>query len=497
MPTWLRTAHPLPARPDLGQLRRQVRELQRGVRAGHPAALALAGLSTADAGFRLSAASRALARHHGFASWPRLRRHVEALTARSWTYAAPSDSETLPERFLRLACLTWTSHDHPASLRAAQDLLAADPALPSAGAAVAAVAGDVDALRAHLLRDRGAATRTTGPHGWSPLLHLASSRLEVPRDRCLAVARLLLDAGADPDDGRFFEGLPTPFTVLACVVGRGEGDQPPHPHADPLLRLLLERGADPDDGQALYDLMFTEDDAALELLLAAGLGRGDGGPWRRRLPETTPAPAVQLRGLLEWAVLHDQRARVELLAAHGVDLAAPLPGGATPVALALGSGHPALAARLRELGAPDPRLNAVEAFVAAALAGDGEAVRAAPATVVAAARAARPSLVVWAAGTGRAGAVELLVAAGWDVDALGRSDLPREQPWQTALHTAVERDDEGLVRRLLALGADPGVRDRRFGATPPEWAGHLGRASLAGLFGEGPGGPLRPGPGGG
>jgi len=477
-PTWLRTSQPLPPRPDLGQLRRRVRELQRGVRAGDPAALAVAGLRAADPAFRLSAASRALARHHGFASWPRLRRHVEALTARTWTWADAAGPEAPGEQVLRLACLTWTQHDDPGAWRRARALLDADPGLTATSTAVAAVAADVDALREQLSRDPGAATRTTPPHGWSPLLHLASSRLDVPREPCLAAATLLLDAGADPDDGRFFLGLPTPFTVLSCVLGGGEGDQPPHPHALPLARLLLQRGADPDDGQALYHLMFSEDDAALEPLLAAGLGRGDGGPWRRRLPDTTPAPAVQLRGLLEWAVLHDQRARVERLAAHGVDLTVPLPGGAGPVALALGCGHAELAARLRELGAAAPQLAPVERFVAAALAGDADAVRATPAAVVDAARAARPSLVVWAAATGRLAAVELLVATGFDVNALGRSDVPHEQAWQTALHTAVERDDEPVLRRLLELGADPAVRDRRFGGTPRDWAAHLGRPAL-------------------
>ena len=81
--------------------------------------------------------------------------------------------------------------------------------------------------------------------------------------------------------------------------------------------------------------------------------------------------------------------------------------------------------------------------------------------------------------------------AGFDVDALGRSDLPLEQPWQTALHTAVERDDEGLLRRLLELGADPAVRDRRFDGTPRDWAGHLGRAALARVLDEVSGRPLR------
>jgi ankyrin repeat protein len=76
---------------------------------------------------------------------------------------------------------------------------------------------------------------------------------------------------------------------------------------------------------------------------------------------------------------------------------------------------------------------------------------------------------VWAAGQERIDAVDLLVGAGFDVNALGRSDLSLEQKWQTALHTAVERDNADLARRLLVLGADPDMRDRRFDGTPLDW----------------------------
>jgi len=49
----------------------------------------------------------------------------------------------------------------------------------------------------------------------------------------------------------------TRSTVLTGVIGQGEGDQPPHPHAASLSRLLIERGADPFDTQALYNTSLT------------------------------------------------------------------------------------------------------------------------------------------------------------------------------------------------------------------------------------------------
>jgi len=162
----------------------------------------------------------------------------------------------------------------------------------------------------------------------------------------------------------------------------------------------------------------------------------------------------------------------------------PLPSGDTPIETALRNGHSELAEELRAFGAQEPHLPPVDAFVAAALAADAAAVRAAPEKVVEAARAARPGLIAWAAGQGRVDAVELLVSAGFDVNAMGRGDVPVEQPWQTGLHTAVERGDAAMVRALLALGADPSRRDKRFDATASDWTHHLERPDMAVLFDE-------------
>jgi ankyrin repeat protein len=97
-------------------------------------------------------------------------------------------------------------------------------------------------------------------------------------------------------------------------------------------------------------------------------------------------------------------------------------------------------------------------------------------------RATRPALVTWAAACGRPGAVELLVELGFDVNARGRTDAPSDQPWQTALHRAAESGDLELARTLLRLGADPDIRDQRFGATPLGWARYFGQDALIELL---------------
>ena len=98
--------------------------------------------------------------------------------------------------------------------------------------------------------------------------------------------------------------------MLTGALGSGEGDQPEHRHGLALAELLLAAGADPNDGQALYNRQFGADDRHLVLLLEHGLGRGDGGPWRARLGHAADSPAELMRGQLWWAIVHDLRDRV-------------------------------------------------------------------------------------------------------------------------------------------------------------------------------------------
>jgi hypothetical protein len=148
---------------------------------------------------------------------------VQIVTAGSWTPGRPAPvDEPAADRFLRLACLTSSDND-VADRSAATRLLAEQPDLPAESLLVAAACADVAAIRRHLANRRSAATETGGPHGWSPLLHQAYARHDPGVDLAatLDTARLLLDAGADPNDGRFWHALPTPFTVLTGVLGYG------------------------------------------------------------------------------------------------------------------------------------------------------------------------------------------------------------------------------------------------------------------------------------
>ena len=495
----------LPQNADLEHLRGQARALQRAVRRGEPAALRRVhdhGLE-GGAGFPLSSAHLVVARTYGFASWPRLKQHVDAVTRYRWdppTDSGPVAGESPADRLCRLACLTYTGADGPDRWEQAAALLAADPSLVHGDVRAAAVAADLDAVRGHLAADPAAATRHGGPYGWSPLFHLVYSRLRAPAGDAPAVARLLLAAGSDPHEGYLWHGLPTPFTLLTGAFGEGEqgpGRQPRHPDAPALARLLLDAGADPADGQALYNRMFGPDDDHLALLLARGLAASDGGVWKARLGDALDTPRQMLRAQLGWAVDHRMGERVRLLAAHGVDVRAPLDDGRSPAEHAQRNGDPDLLAQLLAQGADAPAPTPVDALLGAALAGDATAVaalREAHPTAAAEARAARPSMMVWAAAQGRTDALRLLAGLGFDVNAFGRGDIPSDQPWETALHRAAIADDVVSVQLLLSLGADPSLRDRRFDGTALDWAEHFGTERVVALLSDRPAaGPAGPG----
>jgi ankyrin repeat protein len=434
------------------------------------------------AGDDLDAARRAVARRFGFAGWAELARHLAVLDAYRWDPTAAVVGEPVADRYLRLACLTYTDQDGPRRRAEGAALLAAHPELTAEHIWAAAAASDVDAVERLLAAQPGLATARGGPYGWTALAYLAYARPDATVDSGLRIARALLAAGADPDEGYAWRGLTPPFTLLTGAFGGGEQAQPPHAAGPALAALLLEAGADPNDGQSLYNRQFTDDDTHLALLLSHGLGRGDGGPWRQRLGDVLDPPADLVHGQLSWAVVHGQADRVALLLAHGADAGRPFLDGRSPAATAAVNGNTDVLALLRAAGAPEPELDPVDRFVAAAMAGDAAAVEATPAGVLDTARRERAGLVVWAAARLRYGTVRLLVSHGFDVNALGRADTTAAGDWQTALHEAAGGGELAMVRLLLELGADRAIADRRFNATPAGWAVHFGQDTAADLL---------------
>lgn len=217
-----------------------------------------------------------------------------------------------------LACLRYDQHDEPARWARAALLLAQHPQQVGLDLAVAAVAGDVAALHHHLAADPSSVHREVGPFRWPALLYVVYSRM--PQVDAVASARLLLDAGADPDSGYLWRGNIPAFTALTGCFGEGEmgpGRQPRHPQWRALGLLLLERGADPNDGQTLYNRMFTRDDSHLQLLFEHGLGRPSSEVWARRTRVVGETVPQMMSRQVHWAHDHGFDNRVALLARHG------------------------------------------------------------------------------------------------------------------------------------------------------------------------------------
>jgi ankyrin repeat protein len=482
----------LPGNANLEQLKNGAKSFQRAVRAGDAGAAEVVRefhprLSDAQPGspeldaFTRADAQLVVARQFGFPSWPKLKSHLELVAryARSPhkqpVGGALADERAVVDEFLRLACLTYGADD-AGRLRRAQSLLEEHDWLARASIHTIAATGDVDAARELLARDPGQASLVGGPHRWEPLLYLTYSRVPIsgPGRSPIEVARLLLEHGADPNAGFLWEGLVPPFTALTGALGGG-GTLPRHPEELALVGLLLEAGADANDGQALYNRGWGPDPEEdwLELLFEFGLRTGDGGPWRRLLGERQDSPRAMVEDLLMAAAGHGLTDRVGRLLARGVDPEGrgsrhPIYQGRSPVQEAALSGQMDVVSLLVDAGACWER-DEVDELVAAAMAGDRHTVH----RVLAAdpgqrerAIGRRPDQLVRAAEQNNYGGVALLIELGFDVNA-----RPRTAP----LHEAAMRGNLRLIRLLLDHGADPNVHDTAYDATPAGWAEHHGQ----------------------
>jgi ankyrin repeat protein len=239
----------------------------------------------------------------------------------------------------------------------------ARPDLGADSVHVAAARADGAALRRMLEADPTLANADGGPFGWPPLLYLAYARHdpEISAEAVRDAVAALLEAGADPDAGYLWHGSSPPFTALTGAFGEGEQgpvNQPRHPQWEALARALLEAGADPNDEQTLYNRMFRPDDSHLELLFEFGLDDRE-----------------ELAGQLGWAVMHGMDARVELLVGHGVDPDTEVGGRyelarRSAYAAARVGGHPSTARLLLRLGA-SAELSDEDRVVSAVLTGEG------------------------------------------------------------------------------------------------------------------------------
>ena len=471
---------PLPDDPSLEHLRKQAKRLGKAVSAGDADALAQVKefhprAAQAMAGFTLTDAQLVTARTYGFASWPKLKQHLARIEPFVWNPLPPPDPDALVDVFVRLACLDYGGW-HRSNAAKARQWLADHPELARASVYPACAIGDVAAVRAMIGENPALVNAKGGPLRWEPLLYACYSRLNStdPNHSTLEVARVLLAQGADPNAG-FLWGGRYVFTALTGAYGEGEDslNEPPHQDRDALARLLLDAGADPNDSQTLYNRHFKQNDDHLKLLLSYGLGHDKGGAWLKRLGDQATSPRSWLVQELCWAAMHNFPDRVTLLVEHGVDVNAPSPrSGRTAYEEALRAGHEPIAEYLLQHGAKKIELDPVERFALACIAGRRDEVRTRlaedPALLHKLGDYGRVELIHRAVDAGQPDGVRLIVELGVDVNAM----MPGTGLDRSALHNAAMAGNLEMIALLLELGADPNLRDPTYHAKPIGWAAY-------------------------
>ncbi|HEY4102465.1 MAG TPA: ankyrin repeat domain-containing protein [Polyangiaceae bacterium] len=418
-----------------------------------------------SAAIGLREVQQALARQRGFASWALLKEHFELESL------AANESALLDE-FLHKACIGH-SDDWPSNWQRAGRILLRHPELAQKNIYSAVVCGELDRVRELLDEDPSRVNQKGGPGKWEPLLFLCYCRLPSERaaQNSLSIARLLLERGADPNAHFLVAGSHGPFlyrfTALTGALGQGELNQPEHPKAEALARLLLEAGADANDSQGLYNTCLRSDETRwLELLFEFGLDN-------RTVNWVTDssAPPEKRPGNLSFLVAHaaanGQMARLEFLLAHGADPnALSSYTGKTCYESALLAGHDEAAAVLVKYGAIATPLEGPDAFVAATSRGDRrtaeELARQHPEYL----EDTQP--LVLAAGHGNSEAVRILLELGMNPNRPGKHNY-------LALNNGSSHRE--VCELLLKHGADP--RGRTYNGTAAGWALHGKRPEMA------------------
>ena len=477
-------ARQLPDRPNLDQLKHQAKGLLRAARARDAAALArfralpaFAQRTDADlarTSLGLHDAQSVIAREHGADSWNDLRERVEESTLE---FAAAADA------FVEAA--TDSRPDR------AERLLARHPGIARANFETALLLGDVEAAERFLGERSSRAVERGGVREWQPLHYVChsaiSARSETREAGVVTIARRLIALGADPNL-RFpwkHHDVHRPVLWGAVFVTRSLA----------LAKVLLESGADPSDGVTLPIAASAGNIDVLELL------RSHGADVNRPWATDGSAP---LYAILQWSRTADG---VRWLLSHGADpdpvftangetplhtvsaawdadLAAELvrrganplgrrADGRTPYAIAELNGNREVAAWLADHGART-EISAVDALVGACMRSDAAAVGA----IVEANPGVRDEIgpehyaaFFRAAERNDVAALELMLRCGFD------PNRPDESIGKTALHAAAMEGRPEAVRVLLAHGASVDARDREFKAPPLIWAAEGSRSS--------------------
>ena len=482
-------AKDLPARPSLEQYKKQAKDLLKSCKAGNPQAIQRvqkhhprpnkpSGSGASQARLTLANAQFTIAHEHGFESWPKFAKQIEKLNTENFV-AGITDPVAA---FIEAASVPLDGSSHASgTLDRVQAILAAYPEVGDKNIYTASILGDDAGVRRFIARDAKSATTKGGPHGWDALTYLCFSRyLRLDKERSdgfVRAATALLDAGASANTGWMEKNhQPEPEWESAIYGAAGVAH-----HAD-LTRLLLERGADPNDGETPYHAPETRDNTALKVLVESGKLNDDslttillrktdwhdyeGIKWLLEHGANPNQTTRWGRMALHHAVHRDNSIKIiEVLLDHGADptLLTNVPKlgnlgstGKSAVAMAARRGRGDLLELFERRGFPI-ELQGVERLIAGCARNDAARVRSiadSEQQLVDELLKEGGTLLAEFAGTWNTGGVRLLLELGVPVTALYGGDTYFDiAKDSTALHVAAWKAHPPTVRLLIERGA--------------------------------------------
>jgi ankyrin repeat protein len=384
------------------------------------------------------------------------------------------DPNSVVDAFLDAAVPGPESDHKSGALESAEKILAADPWLVRSSIFAACAAGDTNAVARLLAADRSLARTSGGPRNWPALCYLTFSRfLRDQKKRAsdfVKCAKLLLDAGADPNSSWPAAGDPTSReTALYGAAGIA--------NCAPLTKLLLDAGADVNDHESLYHGSEFADSAALRVLLEARpdpkwvsynlchkMDMEDPAGVKLFIQHGADVNVLLDRGLfkgsrpLHFAIYRRRSLRIfRLLVKAGADPNLADADGVTPYQLARKMGMNNVAGLLKSKGAVD-NLDPKTEFLAALSSGDGKRTSATlrrDPSLKSGLTDHDHKLLVDAAESGNPSAVRLMLEMGFPITTRCTS----YGGWDAAaLDLAAWHGHAPVVRLLLKRGADPTLK---------------------------------------
>jgi ankyrin repeat protein len=500
-----RPARAVPVVPNLEQQRKQARELLDAARRGDPDALrrfrehhpklgALQGNRSSASALSLHHAQLVIAREYGFASWPKLKAHIEATLGARHTRLIERDLTYYDDRAHGLlevladgaaSTIEQVRSWHPAFTQASDDAIRS-----------AARTGSftLDDARLVYAREHGFPSwqrladhlsRLNHGRADEPFMQVveAGKRLDFPR--VLELLRAHPDlVRARGTNGNTLLNLASGLAPCAVPTNEAERDAIASMDGDRLapVRLLLASGADPNQANdrgwtPLHQAGYRNDPEMAALLLAAGArldaeAYGSGGTplvvalfWgHREAAERLAEAGIVPRNLRVAAGLGRRDLVDECFTSDGrLTAAARASRGFYRPHSGFPTWHPA----------DDSQEVIDEALVWAA---KSDRVEVMPLLAERGARVGadpyRGTPLIWAATKGRIAAAKWLIEHGAAVNQRATFGGPSHGQGVTALHLAAQSGQLEMVKFLLDRGADATLKDDLYGGTALGWAEH-------------------------